>query len=441
MPPDAPPKRLIVIGAGFAGVNLVKQLRKVPLEIVLIDKHNYHCFQPLLYQVATAALSPADIAQPIRRIFRNQKNVTVVLGEVDRIDLAQSRICGGEVSVSYDYLAVAVGATHSYFGNAKWMPLAPGLKSVDDATQIRRKVLLAFEEAELEADAAARSAKLTFVVVGGGPTGVEMAGALREIAAVDIPRDFRNIDTKTTRVILLQGADRLLPQFHRKLGERAERDLRKMGVDVRLGCLVTGVDEKGVRAGEQHIAAGNVIWAAGVQAPPVLATMEAARDRSGRITVNADLSVPGHPNVFVLGDAADVKDPRTQSPVPGLAPAAIQAGRYVGRVIRREIVSGASERPPFAYRDKGTLATIGKHRAVADIKGWRFGGYFAWLLWGLVHITFLISFRNKVFVMAGWIYNYVFGGHEARLITGKFTLDVRQPRGEGRERQGDKAYS
>jgi NADH dehydrogenase len=431
MQPASPRKRLLVIGAGFAGVNLVKQLSKAPLEIVVIDKHNYHCFQPLLYQVATAALSPADIAHPIRHIFRNQQNVNVVLGEVDRIDLQKQEICGGDVCVPFDYLAIAVGVTHSYFGNEKWMPLAPGLKSVDDATQIRRQVLLAFEEAELEADDAARRAKLTFVVVGGGPTGVEMAGALREIAATDIPRDFRNIDTKTSRIILLQGGDRLLPQFHPKLSARAQSDLESMGVEVRLNTYVTGVEADGVRVGEEKIPAGNVIWAAGVQAPKLLSTLGVEQHRSGRITVNPDFSIPGHPNVFVLGDAADATDSKTHKPIPGLAPAAIQAGRYVGRIIRGEVEHNASpdQRPPFHYRDKGVIATIGTRRAVADIRGWRFGGVFAWLLWSLVHITFLISFRNKLFVMADWIYDYLFGGREARLITGKFTLQVRTPRG------------
>jgi NADH dehydrogenase len=426
-----PAKRLIVVGAGFAGINLVKQLRDLPLDILLIDKHNYHCFQPLLYQVATAALSPADIAHPIRHIFRDQKNVTVVLGEIDRVDLAGQQVCGGDVCVPYDYLALAVGSTHSYFGNEKWMPLAPGLKSVDDATQIRRQVLLAFEEAELEADDAARRAKLTFVVVGGGPTGVEMAGALREIAATDIPRDFRNIDTTTSRIILLQGGDRLLPQFHPKLSARAQSDLEAMGVEVRLNSYVTGVEPDGVRVGEQKIPAGNVIWAAGVQAPKVLSTLGVPQDRSGRIQVNPDFTIPGHPNVFVLGDAAHAVDAQTHQPLPGLAQAAIQSGRYVGRLLRDELEhrTDPDQRPPFHYYDKGMLATIGTRRAVADIRGWRFGGFFAWLLWSLVHITFLIGFRNKLFVMAGWIYDYLFSGREARLITGKFSLQIRRLRG------------
>jgi NADH:ubiquinone reductase (H+-translocating) len=434
MPSDTPRKRLIVIGAGFAGINLVKQLRKAPVEVILVDRHNYHLFQPLLYQVATAALSPADIAYPIRRIFRNQANVRVVLGEVDRIDLANRQACGGDVCVEYDYLAVCVGATHSYFGkDDAWRTIAPGLKDLDDATEIRRRVLLAFEEAELEQDEASRRAKLTFVVVGGGPTGVEMAGALREIAANDIQKDFRNIDTKTSRILLVQSGDRLLPQFDPSLSERAKRDLESMGVEVRLKARVTNVEANGVWIGDEFLPAQNVIWAAGVAAPKLLATMGVPADRSGRIIVGPDLSVPGHPNVFVLGDAADVKDPATGLPVPGLAPAAMQMGRFVGRLIRDELTKGtpASSRPPFRYRDKGILATIGTHRAVADVKGWRFGGVLAWLAWSLIHIAFLIGFRNRFFVMAGWIYDYVASNREARLITGLYQLKVSDPRRSG----------
>ena len=427
-------KRLIVIGAGFAGINLAKSLRRTPIDIVVVDRHNYHLFQPLLYQVATAALSPADIAYPIRRIFRTQKNVRVALGTVDRIDLAKNQVCGGDVCVDYDYLAVCCGATHSYFGkDEQWQALAPGLKNLDDATEIRRRVLLAFEEAELEQDETSRRAKLTFVVVGGGPTGVEMAGALREIAANDIQKDFRNIDTGTSRIILVQGGDRLLPQFPESLSERAKRDLEQMGVEVRLNARVTNVDETGVWIGEEHLHAQNVVWAAGVAAPKLLATMGVPTDRSGRVTVGPDLSVPGRPNVFVLGDAADAKD-ATGKPVPGLAPAAMQMGQYVAKIIREEVVGRGTasatppSRPPFKYRDKGIMATIGTRRAVADINGWRFGGVFAWLAWSLVHVMFLIGFRSKLFVMAGWVYDYVTNGREARLITGSFKLRVTNPR-------------
>ncbi|WP_206295351.1 NAD(P)/FAD-dependent oxidoreductase [Humisphaera borealis] len=433
---DSPRKRLIVIGAGFAGLNLVKGLRGLPLDIILVDKHNYHCFQPLLYQVATAGLSPADIAYPIRRVFRDQKNVRVVLGEVERIDLANKTVSGGEASVSYDYLAICVGVTHSYFGNEKWQPMAPGLKSIDDATEIRRKVLLAFEAAELEQDEASRRAKLTFVVVGGGPTGVEMAGALREIAAVDIQRDFRNIDTTTSRIMLLQGGDRLLPSMDPKLSARALKDLQDMGVEVRLNCRVTGVDETGVWVGDEQLPADNIIWAAGVQAPAMLRTLGVPTDRSGRIVVGPDLSIPGHPEVFVLGDAGAITDAKTNQPVPGLAPAAMQMGKFAAKVLRAELSGQSADvkaRPGFSYHDKGTMATIGKRRAVADIKGWHITGLVAWLMWSVVHVMFLISFRTKLFVMAGWVYDYIMNNREARLITGKFRLHVVKPRGGATE--------
>lgn len=425
-------RKLIIVGAGFAGINLAKSLRDAPVDITLVDKHNYHLFQPLLYQVAMAALSPADIAYPIRRIFRSQKNVQVALGKVDRIDLSRKEVCGGDVCVPYDYLAICCGVTHSYFGkDDAWRHLAPGLKDLDDATTIRRRVLLAFEEAELESNEPSRRAKLTFVVVGGGPTGVEMAGALREIAANDIQKDFRLIDTGTSRVILLQGGDRLLPQFDPSLSERARKDLEAMGVEVRLNARVTNVDAGGVYIGDTYLPAQNVIWAAGVAAPSLLSTLGVTTDPSGRVMVSPDLSIPGHPETFVLGDAASLNDPVTGKPVPGVAPAAIQMGKYLGRLIRAELAAAPETPPtrePFRYLDKGIMATIGTRRAVADIRGWKFGGVFAWLAWSLIHVMFLIGFRSKLFVMAGWIYDYAANGREARLITGSFTLHVRDPR-------------
>lgn len=450
MPENSSRKRLIIIGAGFAGLNLAKGLRNAPIDIFLVDKHNYHCFQPLLYQVATAAISPADIAYPIRRVFRKQQNVRVVLGEVEHVDLVNRTVGGGDTRLKFDYLAICVGVTHSYFGNEKWQPLAPGLKSIDDATEIRRKVLLAFEAAELEQDEASRRAKLTFVVVGGGPTGVEMAGALREIAAVDIPKDFRNIDTATSKVMLIEGGERLLGALHPDLSARALKDLQEMGVEVRLKCHVTGVDEEGIWIGQEHLPADNVVWAAGVQAPRLLKSLDVEKDRAGRVKVGPDLTLPGHSNVFVLGDAASAIDGKTGKPVPGLAPAAMQMGKFAAKIIRDEIEASRPEqalaigtpsspasngsaarpeRPKFAYHDKGTMATIGTHRAVADINGWRFGGVLAWFMWCFVHVMFLIGFRNKVFVMAGWFYDYVLSAREARLITGKFKLRVVRPRG------------
>jgi len=428
--------RVIVIGAGFAGLKLVKGLSRADCEILLFDRHNYHLFQPLLYQVASAALSPGDIAYPIRRIFRDQKNCEVVLGEITNIDLNHRWIQTSEgEQLHYDYLAVAVGSTHSYFGKPEWAARAPGLKTVDDATEIRRRVLLAFEGAEQEGDDHARRAKLTFVVIGGGPTGVEMAGALREIAANDIPKDFRFIDTTTSRIILLQGGDRLLPSMHPILSKRAKDDLESMGVEVRLGARVTNIDAEAVWIGNERLPAQNVIWAAGVEGHPVARTLGAALDKSGRVIVKGDLSVPDHPEVFVIGDAAAAVDSDTQKPVPGLAPAAMQMGQFVARLIRDELSFGRiGDRPAFNFIDKGTMATIGKARAVADIQGVRFGGFIAWLMWGLIHIMFLIGHRSKFFVMIQWTMEYVLGSRAVRLITGKPEVNVETPRLETEDR-------
>jgi NADH:ubiquinone reductase (H+-translocating) len=428
--------RVVVVGAGFAGLKVVKGLSRSDCEILLFDRHNYHLFQPLLYQVATAGLSPGDIAYPIRRIFRNQQNVQVVLGEVTKVELDAKHIhtSDGE-RLHYDYLVIAVGATHSYFGKPEWSDRAPGLKTVDDATEIRRRVLLAFEAAEQEADANSRRAKLTFVVIGGGPTGVEMAGALREIAASEIPKDFRYIDTTMSRIILLQGGDRLLPAFHPKLSESAKEDLEEMGVEVRLNARVTKIDDDAVWMGEERLAAANVIWAAGVQGQPIAKTLGAELDKSGRVVVEGDLSVKQHPEVFVVGDAAAAIDSDTKKPVPGLAPAAMQMGNFVARLIRDELAFGKiGQRPAFNYIDKGTMATIGKARAVADIQGLRFGGFIAWLMWGLIHISFLIGHRSKILVMFQWISGYVLGSKTVRLITGKTELKVQSPRLETQER-------
>ena len=420
---------VVVIGAGFAGIQVAKGLCRAKADVILIDRNNHHVFQPLLYQVATAGLSPADIAYPIRRIFRAQKNVAVGMGEVRRIDLAARRVYfDGEEGVSYDYLVVAAGATHSYFGKDEWQPYAPGLKSLDDAVEIRKRVLIAFEEAEYEANEESRCAKLTFVVVGGGPTGVEMAGALREIAAEEIQRDFRFIDTKTSRIILCQSGDRLLPGMDPKLSARAQKDLEAMGVIVRLNSRVTGMDANGLWIGDERLDCQNVIWAAGVQGAAVNKTLGVELDRSGRVVVGPDLSLPGHRHVFVVGDAASVMNPKTQQPVPGLAPAAMQMGRYVAKIIASELAGGTKERAAFAYKDKGAMATIGRSRAVAQLGRWRFTGLFAWLMWCLIHVTFLISFRSKIFVMLGWMYDYFSNSREARLITGKTNYRVKTPR-------------
>lgn len=420
---------VVVVGAGFAGLRVCQGLARMPVNVALIDRHNYHLFQPLLYQVATAALSPADIAFPIRAIFRGQKNLECVLGDVSKIDLSRKCLClDGVQEIDFDYLVVATGATHSYFGQDAWMHNAPGLKSVDDALTIRKRILLAFEEAENELDEDARRAKLTFIVVGGGPTGVELAGALREIAVAEIQKDYKNIDTSTARVILVEANDRVLKTFHPKLSERARRDLDKLGVELRLGGRVTEIDEHGVKIGTERIDANNVFWAAGVLASPLGKTLGVELDRAGRVKVNPDLSIPGHPFAFVAGDLASLVDTRTSLPVPGVAPAAMQMGEHVAKIIRQELLNSVpvEKRIPFEYWDKGSMATIGKAKAVAQIKRFRFTGLLAWLMWSVVHLMFLVTFRSKLLVMISWIFTYIFKSNGARLITGEFKPRIRK---------------
>ncbi|MDH3271335.1 MAG: NAD(P)/FAD-dependent oxidoreductase, partial [Gemmatimonadota bacterium] len=390
-------------------------------------------FQPLLYQVATAALSPADIAEPIRAIVRKYKNVKVLLAEVSSVELETRRVCVGPDKIGFDWLVLAAGATHAYFGHDEWSQRAPGLKTVDDALEIRRRILMAFEEAELEEDDAARRGKLTFVVVGGGPTGVEMAGALREIAAMTIPADFRNVDTSTTRVVLFEGGPRLLASMSEEASERALDQLEALGVEVRLNTLVTDIDETRVWIDDQAVRAENVIWAAGVQGSSVAASLGVDLDGQGRVPVEPDCSLPGDRRVFVVGDLAAQLDARTRQPVPGVAQGAIQMGAFVGEIIRAELRAGDDHppRPAFRYRDKGEMAAIGRARAVADIKGLTFGGAFAWLLWSLVHITFLVGFENKLLVMVQWAWQWIIQSRGARLITGSATrreLDPVDPR-------------
>jgi NADH dehydrogenase len=400
-------------------------LRKANANVVLFDRHNYHLFQPLLYQVATAALSPADIASPVRRIFRKQQNVSVVLSEVDGADLSRNVIFVQGREVDYDYLVLACGATHAYFGNEHWRTIAPGLKTVDDALEIRKRILLAYEEAEGEQDEASRRAKLTFVVVGAGPTGVELAGALREIASRDIPRDFRSIDTSTARVILLDANDRVLKSFPEALSRRAAEDLQRMGVELRLHSRVTGVDAEGLTIGTERLEAQNVFWAAGVQASPLSRTLGVELDGAGRVKVAEDLSIPSYPNAFVIGDMASVIDSATGQPVPGLAPAAMQMGAYVGKLLCNRLSSPSASPPTaFTYRNRGIMATIGKAKAVADLHGWLFKGWFAWIIWCFVHLMFLITFRNRLFVMLNWIWNYIFSSKGARLITGDVQVRI-----------------
>ncbi len=420
--PQAP--IIVIVGGGFAGLACARALRNADARVVLIDRRNHHLFQPLLYQVATAALSPANIAAPIRQILRRQRNCTVVMGEVESVDLANAALRVDGVDRPFDYLLLACGMTTSYFGNDAWEAHAPGLKTVDEALDIRRRILLAFESAEIEGDEAARRATLTFVVVGGGPTGVELAGAIAEIAAKSIPRDFRHVDTRTARVVLVEAADRLLGAMAPESSARALKDLHALGVEVMLGRRVTLVDAGGVVVAgpdaEQRIDAGCVIWAAGLRADGVSATLGAPTDRAGRVLVNPDLSVPDHPTVFVAGDQMARTDPDTGKPVPGVAQAAMQAGRFVGELIAAEVAGRPLiQRPVFRYRDKGQMATIGRARAVAEIGRWKFGGLAAWLLWSVVHVAFLIGFRGKLLAMLEWAWLYVFWSQGARLITGE----------------------
>ncbi len=418
---------VLVIGAGFGGVELTKQLKDTPVRVSLVDRHNYHLFQPLLYQVATAALSPADIAYPIRTIFRDQQNVKVYMGNVTGIDLKAGKVIFPDGDTTFDYLVLATGATHSYFGKEEWREEAPGLKSVDDATEIRKRVLLAFEEAEYEADEESRRAKLTFVIVGGGPTGVELSGALKEIAADTIPFDFRNVDTSTARIILVHSGPRLLQSFSEASSATALSNLQRMGVEVRLNSTVTSVDAGGVMVGSESIPAQNIFWAAGVQASPLAKALGSPVDRSGRVIVGPDLSVPGYANVFAIGDVAAMVDGKTGNQVPGVAQGAIQAGRFVGEIIRREVEGSATrERPTFTYFDKGNMATIGKAKAVAEVAGLRFSGVIAWCMWSVVHVLFLIGFRNRISVVLSWLWNYLVSSRGARLITGKASIKVKR---------------
>jgi NADH dehydrogenase len=423
--------RVFIVGGGFAGLAAAKALADAPVEVMLIDRRNHHVFQPLLYQVATAALSPADISAPIRSVLRYQANAQVVLSEAIGVDIAKQWLIFERGHVHYDYLVLAAGATHAYFGHEEWAEVAPGLKSVEDATAMRRRILLAFETAEYEGNAEARRAALTFGIVGGGPTGVELAGAIKEIAGQTIPKDFRHIDTATTRVILFQGGDRLLPQFAPELSAKAQQHLEDLGVEIRLNARVTKVTAHGVHIGEEFIPIRNVFWAAGVKASPLGQTLGVPQDKSGRVIVGPDLTIPGHPELFVVGDMAAANSANTGEPVPGVAQAGIQMGEYAGRVIARTLEGVPPERRiPFSYRDKGSMAVIGKARAVAQVGILKIGGFLAWLLWGAIHIAFLIGFRNRVQVMLSWFWNWLFNSRDARLITGNAKIEVMLPRSE-----------
>ena len=422
--------RVIVVGGGFGGQEVVRRLKDAPVDVILIDRRNYHLFQPLLYQVATAELAPANIAAPLRRVLRNQKNAQVALVEVTGVDLAAKSVRGKRAEVAYDYLVLATGATQSYFGHDEFKQFAPGMKTLDDAIEIRRRLLIAFEEAEWEADDAARRAKLTFIVVGGGPTGVELAGAIMETASRSLPQDFRFVDTKTARVILVQGGDRLLRTWPEAMGKRVRRDLEKMGVEVWLNNRVTSVDAEGVVIGERRVAAENVFWAAGVQGQAVAAELGVELDRAGRVVVGPDMSIAGHPEVFVIGDAAHATDSKTGEPVPGVAQGAIQAGRFVAEIITRDLEGvEASDRPAFRYKDKGSMATIGRGKAVVSVGWLNYGGFLGWLSWSALHLSFIVGFQAKLFVALSWFRNYVFAERRVRLITGDPETSVKEPRG------------
>jgi NADH dehydrogenase len=405
------------VGAGFGGLSAARALAEVPVRVTVVDRRNHHLFQPLLYEVATAALNPADISSPIRHVLRGQANAEVVLGEVVAVEPPARRVRLADRSeLPYDYLVVATGATHSYFGRDDWAPLAPSLKTVEDALEIRRRFLLAFERAEREADPLRRRALLTFVVVGGGPTGVELAGALSEIARYTLSSDFRHIDPEHARIVLVEMAPRVLPPYPEVLSRAARRQLERLGVEVRSGARVTAIDSGGVTLDDvERIEARTVLWGAGVAASPLARSLDVPLDRAGRARVNPDLTVPDHPEIFVIGDVAAVGDAARGGIVPGVAPAAIQEGRHVAENIARAI-RGEPLRP-FRYRDKGSLATIGRAAAVASIGPLRFSGLPAWLAWLVVHIYFLIGFRNRVAVILQWAWSYVTFGRGARLIT------------------------
>jgi NADH dehydrogenase len=409
--------RVVIVGGGFGGLEAAKALRKVPVRVTLLDRQNHHLFQPLLYQVATAALSPADIAEPLRGVLKKQENAEVILTEVQSVDPARKCVLTSDGEVGYNYLIVAAGARHSYFGHDEWERLAPGLKSLDDALEIRRRMLLAFEIAEKTTDEAARKAALTFVVIGAGPTGVEMAGAIAEIARVTLVKDFRHFDPSQARIILLDGANRVLPVFAPDLSASALQQLKDIGVEVRLESSVENITDHAVALkGGEEIPTRTVVWAAGNAASPIGRSLGVPCDRQGRVIVKEDLSIPDHPEVFAIGDMAHFA-PNGGTPLPGLSPVAMQQGRHVAHNIGKLVAGGWTER--FNYWDKGTMATIGRHRAVADAGFWRFGGFLAWLAWLFVHVLFLVSFRNKLTVLMQWAWQYFTIGRGARLITGR----------------------
>ncbi len=423
-------KNVIIVGGGFAGINAAKRLGNHPeLNVTLLDRRNHHLFQPLLYQVAMAGLSPAEIAAPIRGMLSEYRNISVLQQEVKTVDLARRRVVTDTREFPYDYLLLACGSRHAYFGNEAWEPFAPGLKTLEQATEIRRRVLIAFEKAESEMDAEAQKQLLTFVIVGGGPTGVELAGAIGEMSRFTLTRDFRNIDPKLTRVILIEAGSRILPQFCQQLAARATRDLESLGVQVWTASKVTHIDAQGVEIGQERIRASTVLWAAGVKVSSVSKRLGVTLDRQERVVVEEDMSLKAHPEVFVAGDQAGFYHNGDQ-PLPGLAPVAIQQGRHIARLICGEL--SGRERTPFRYRDKGQMATIGRSRAVVQTQRLQFGGFAAWLAWLVVHIYYLAGFKNRFFVVIQWALSYMTFRRGARLIVSKEwrSFSVDQPNGD-----------
>jgi NADH dehydrogenase len=412
---EAGKPHVVIIGGGFAGLNAAKQLRDADVAVTIVDQHNHHTFQPLLYQVATASLSPVDIAGPIRGILRSQKNLRVILDEVTGIDLARSVIQMGDDELGFDYLIIGAGSTHSYFGHDEWEKYAGGLKTLDDAVRMRNQILLGFEAAERAHTDDERRREMTFAIVGGGPTGVELAGAIAEIARHSISRDFDVIDPRQAKILLIDAGPRLLLAYPESLSKHAQTDLERLGVDVRLNALVTGVDAHGVtlKSGER-IDAATILWAAGVQASPLGRTLGTELDRAGRVVVNPDLSVPGHPNVFVAGDLAALNG-KDGKQLPGVAQVAMQQGRAAAKNIVRRVAAEPTE--PFRYKDLGNMATIGRNRAVADIHGIRLHGFIAWVIWLTIHLLNLIGFRNRFVVMTQWVWSYFTFYRRVRLIT------------------------
>ena len=426
--------RIVIIGAGFGGLAAALKLAREPVEIVIIDRQNYHLFQPLLYQVATAALSPADIAAPIRSIVRKFDNISVLLDTVTDIHRSRRQVetLAGR-QIEYDYLIVATGATHNYFGHDEWQPFAPGLKRIEDATDLRRRILLAFERAEIEEDAERRTALMTFVIVGAGPTGVEMAGAVAELTRHTLARDFRRIKTEDARILLVDNGDRILRSFPESLSEIAHRSLESMGVELILNANVDEIECDGIRIGADRIPTRTVVWSAGVKASPVGQWLDVETDRAGRVMVDAHLLLPEDESIYVIGDTCAHRNPDGQD-TPGLAPAAKQQGQYVARHLKARI-SRRRPPPPFQYRDHGQLATIGRHSAICDFGRWRLSGYLGWWLWGIAHIYFLISFRNRLLVAANWLWSYLTFGRGIRLITGTIQPE-HQPNSPVTERTG-----